>query len=113
VTINFVILGFSNFNPQWFMWFMPLLSIILALYGGWWIMLLTTISFFGLTLLFDDKFLYWGILSPINSGLVNLPYMSDMIMNKGINTLTIVNFFRHILELITFYWLFQCAKFHK
>jgi len=112
VSVNFILLGFSNFNPQWFMWFMPFFSIILAIYGGWWVLLFTLISLFGLTILMDDGFLYWGITSPINSSLINLPYMSDILTNHGFNISLAIRFFRYVLELISFYWLLKCAKFN-
>lgn len=113
VAINFAILGFSNFNPQWFIWIMPFLSVLLVMYGGWWILLLTTVSLMGVTLLFDDKFLYWGLVSPINPNLINLPYVSELLKSININPLWLNNLFHRTITGISFYWLFVCAKFKK
>ncbi|MFA7301128.1 MAG: hypothetical protein WC069_02375 [Candidatus Shapirobacteria bacterium] len=108
VAINLVVLGFSNFNPQWFIWLMPFLAILLAVNGGWFNYFLILISLMVITLLFDDKFLYWGLVSPINPSLINLPYISELFNIKKLNTM-----FHLVLELITFYWLYKCVKFKK
>jgi len=113
MSINFAIFGFSNFNPQWFIWIMPFFSIILAISGGWWILLLTVLSLIGTTVLFNDKFLYWGLVSPINPNLINLPYISEILMSMNVDTLMLNNLFRWLLVGIFFYWLIVCAKFKK
>jgi hypothetical protein len=113
VTINFAVLGFSNFNPQWFIWIMPFLSILLVKSIGWWSFLFTSILLFAITLLFDDKFLYWGLLTPINNNLINLPLVIEIFQSRGINTVLINSFFHSILSLISFYWLYKCEKFKQ
>jgi hypothetical protein len=113
VAINFVILGFSNFNPQWFIWIMPFFSIILAITGGWWILLFTSVLLVGVTLLIDDKFLYWGIISPINPSLINLPYFSEIFRLLSINVVKFNNLLRLFISFLSIYWIYVCAKVKK
>ncbi len=112
-TVNFAVLGFSNFNPQWFIWIMPFLSILLAKSIGYWSFLFTIVSLFGITLLFDDKFLYWGLLTPLNNNLINMPLIIEIFKSHEFNTILISNLFHTLLALIYFYWLYQCEKFRQ
>lgn len=111
VTINLVILAFSNFNPQWFMWIMPFLSILLVVKNRWLSFLFILVPLFGITILFDDKYLYWGLISSVNPSLINLPFISEIFINIVVNTVLLNNTFRIILGVITGYWLILCAKF--
>jgi len=108
VAINLVVLGFSNFNPQWFIWIMPFMAILLAINGGFSIYTLVVLLVMGITLLFDDKFLYWGLVTPINPNLINLPYISEIIKINYLN-----NWLHTGLEIIAIYWLYKCVKFKK
>ena len=74
---SLIILGFSHFNPQWLLWTVPFLSI-------WWSilgvskdevlpLLIIFVVWGGLTLGFDDKFLTWGLVTPISPNLINFP----------------------------------------
>lgn len=109
VTINLAILGFSNFNPQWFIWIMPFLSVIMAKQGRYINFVIILLSIFGIILSFDDKFLYWGIVSPINPNLINLPYVSELFRFMS----TISNICHMVIMGVFFYWLYLCAKFNK
>lgn len=113
VAINFAVLAFSNFNPQWFIWIMPFFSILLVSTGkkNWLVLLLTVLSLMGITLLFDDKFLYWGLVSPISPYLMNLPLISEMLKSRGIDIVVMNNFFHFIVVSLSVYWIFLCAKF--
>ncbi len=113
MAINLAILGFSNFNPQWFVWLMPFLAILMVVSGGWWKLVVVVIPLMGITLLFEDKFLYWGLLSPVNSNLINLPLISDVLKSKNIDTGMLNNLFHLAVAGIYFYWLYVCAKFKK
>ena len=113
VTVNFVILGFSNFNPQWFIWIMPFFSILLATNSGWIIFVITVVALFGITLLFDDKFLYWGLFTPINNNLINLPIILEVLKDKGFNVDILIKLFHSMLAMMAIYWLYLCAKFKK
>lgn len=111
LTINLVILGFSNFNPQWFIWIMPFLSILLIKKSVFWNFFLISLALIGIVLLFDDKFLYWGLVSPINHNLINLPFVSEIFTKMNINVLMVNRFLHLIIRLITFYWILNCAKY--
>lgn len=113
VTINLAVLGFSNFNPQWFIWIMPFMSLILVKKNIWMALLLVIVSWIGILMLIDDKFLYWGILSPINSDLINLPYVSEILLKLGINIVFLNKFFHYMLFLVFLYWFRLCVIFKK
>ncbi|MFA6518444.1 MAG: hypothetical protein WCV93_02205 [Candidatus Shapirobacteria bacterium] len=113
VTINLMLLGFSNFNPQWLIWFMPFISILLVLRGGYRNFLLILILFVGITLLFDDKYLYWGLLTPINNNLINMPFISEILVKHKVNVHWLDSCLKLFLSLTSVYWLYLCAKFKK
>lgn len=113
ITINLAVLGFSNFNPQWFIWIMPFLSILIAIYGGWWKLVMIVVPLMGITLLFDDKFLYWGLVSPINPNLINMSYVSEIIKPLAVNVLDLNNNLHTLLSFLSVYWIYVCAKFTK
>jgi len=104
VTINLAILGFSNFNPQWFIWVLPFLSVILAIEGNWWVLILMCLGLFGITIMFDDIFLYWGILSPLNPNLINLPFVSNISRYTHVVSATS----HSVVVLLFLYWLYVC-----
>lgn len=107
ITINLAILGFSNFNPQWFIWLMPFVSIVVVTSGKYWKLSIILSALLGVILSFDDKFLYWGLVSPINPNLINLPYMSEII--KFMPT---INYLSHFVIIMVFlYWLTICARY--
>jgi len=109
IAINFVVLGFSDFNPQWFIWIMPFWAILLATLGGFVVLILTMVPLAAIILLFNDKFLYWGILVPINPGLINLPYIFELIKSPEL----INNLSHWLLTSLAIYWLYVCARFKK
>lgn len=113
VAINLAVLGFSNFNPQWFIWIMPFMSVLLSIGVGKLSYFIMLIPLFMVTLLFDDKFLYWGLFSSINNNLINLPYISELLINFGFNVNYLFLFSHSILAVISFYWIYVCTKFKK
>jgi len=87
---NLVLLGFSHFHPQWFTWIIPFWAI--------WatsqikknktteIFLMSTLVFLAwliIVLLFRDIYLYWGIFSPMNPDLINLPFLSEYLSARN------------------------------
>jgi len=105
VAASFIILGFSHFHPQWFMWIMPFLSIYLVVTNkNYFINLFFVLPWLGVILLFPDKFLSYGILGPINPSLINLPLVSELF-----NTVFLNNIFHSILAAYGFYWLYLCG----
>ncbi|PIV07619.1 hypothetical protein CO009_01665 [Candidatus Shapirobacteria bacterium CG_4_8_14_3_um_filter_35_11] len=108
VAINFIVLGFSNFNPQWFIWIMPFFSIVISVTSEYWSLAFILPALMGIILSFNDKFLYWGLGSPINHNLINLPYVSEIFNIKYLNNLS-----HFVIMTIAIYWLYLCAKFKK
>lgn len=104
-----VILGFSHFNPQWMLWTIPFLSI--------WIFtseitkreILTLLLIFGcwtvLTLGFDDKFLSWGLLSPLSPSLINFPSLVEFAKNRGLEVSGIFNLSQSVLAGISLWYM--------
>ncbi len=112
-----VILGFSHFNPQWMLWVIPFLSIwlpfaykkneiwysLLGIFGAWLI----------LTIFIEDRFLIWGIFTPINPNLINYPTLPEYLRNKGIDFGNIVNLSQTILAGIMVWYLVNKIKLKK
>lgn len=92
-SVNFVILGFSHFHPQWLLWLMPFWAILFPFLEGneklkkvnRFLFLITTLSFAVVVLLFEDAFLSWGIFSPLNPNLLNLPVIRDFLSIRKID----------------------------
>lgn len=106
-TATFLILSFMHFHPQWFVWIMPFAAMLMGMGMEWWWMSILTPALMGIILLFDDKFLYWGLLSPINQNLINLPFVSELLKVKGIDVSLINNLCHSIVSGMGLYWLFN------
>ena len=114
---SLIILGFSHFNPQWLLWVMPFASMWLAtkritkveIIVG----LLILISWFGLTLGFDDKYLGWGLISPISPNLINYPTLPEFARNKLIDIRSLINLCQSVLAGVAVWFLIQKTKKYK
>jgi len=108
---NLIILGFIHFHPQWLIWVAPFLAIYVAKKKK---ELFSLILLFGVMiwviLLFDDKFLYWGLLSPLNNGLLNLPLLRDVLFDKGINVILLSNLLHSLAAVIGGYWFWKVVS---
>jgi len=83
LAVFFVTVTSVHFHPQWALWFLPFL-IISFIYNAkdssvWIALTLLFLGWLGNILLFDDKFLSWGILSPIDPGILFLPTLSELL----------------------------------
>lgn len=98
---SLIILAFSHFNPQWMLWTIPFLAIWGFVEGirkkEWLVFLIIFIVWIGLTLSFDDKFLTWGLLTPINPNLINFPSIPEFIRNKGGDISSFTNLCQSVL----------------
>ncbi len=83
--VTFYLFSGLHFHPQWAMWSIPflilsVLDFVLRKEGD---IVLSTILFFlgwiGVLVLYDDKFLTWGILSPLDPGVLFLPTLSSFL----------------------------------
>lgn len=74
----FIFVGLVAFHPQWIMWFFPFLVVIFtrASLKGKLFLILYFLLIFSYIFLFDDNFLFWGHLTPIDSAFTDLtsPY---------------------------------------
>ncbi|MBI2465032.1 DUF2029 domain-containing protein [Candidatus Shapirobacteria bacterium] len=108
VAVNLIILGFIHFHPQWFIWVLPFMSIYLAHRRKDFLSLLMIVGvMFGVVLLFDDKFLYWGILSPLNNGLLNLPLIRDVLIGRGVDVVLLSNLLHSLAAALSGYWFWK------
>jgi len=112
-TSTLLILGFTHFHPQWFIWMMPFVSVLLAISAEWWWFVVMLPALSGIILLFNDKYLYWGLFSPINSNLVNLPYINEMLTSRGIDGVLLNNLCHSIIAGVAVYWFIVCCANKK
>ncbi|MEP7167250.1 MAG: glycosyltransferase 87 family protein [Candidatus Woesebacteria bacterium] len=92
MTANLLLLGFTHFHPQWYTWVVPfwaiwtaslkdhkkiLYSLLLALAAG--------ICWFAVILLFQEKYLTFGMISILNPALFNLPIIHDFLLTHKVN----------------------------
>lgn len=112
---SFIILSFSHFNPQWMLWTVPFIAIWGTLLGvrkfDLLLWLLIFISWLALTLGFNDRFLTWGIMTPLNPNLINYPSLVELLKNRGIEFSQFLNYFQSILAGLSLFYLF--SKFKK
>jgi len=108
---NLIILGFIHFHPQWLIWVAPFLAIYVAKKKKELFSLILLFGvMIGVILLFDDKFLYWGLLSPLNNGLLNLPLIRDVLFDKGINVILLSNLLHSLAAVIGGYWFWKVVS---
>jgi hypothetical protein len=107
VTATLLILGFTHFHPQWFIWLMPFLAVVIAITNEWWWVMFLLPALWGIILLFEDKFLYWGLVSPINPNIVNLPFISEVLTNRGIDAGLLNNICHSIIAGIAIFGFFN------
>jgi hypothetical protein len=105
LTATLLILGFTHFHPQWFIWIMPFAVILMAKSKNFWWYTALVFSIFLIIILFEDKYLYWGLLTPINPELINLPYTSEVLSAKGVDISLLNNLAHSIVAGVAFYWL--------
>jgi hypothetical protein len=109
-TLSLIILGFSHFNPQWLMWIVPFVSMYIALGGERISWVIITIAWVIIILLFDDIFLYWGIFSPLNPSLMNLPFINIFLASKGVEVELITNMAHTTIAGCAIYWLIRITN---
>lgn len=69
-----LLLTLSDFHPQWMVWLMPLLVLLLVKKViGWVETLIFLITYLGVSLLIDDKFVGLGTLKAVNQSFDSIP----------------------------------------
>lgn len=103
----------SRYHPQWILWSMPFVTLILSqnkklLFFG----LTLLISFFLSVLAFQDRFLTLGILSPIFPNIYDVAFLEELIFSKiNINIVTITS--TTLLVITTLGFIFFGFKSHS
>ncbi len=111
--IFFIFIGLVKFHPQWIIWFLPFIFVIFInsnIYKKSFFVLFFTIIFIYI-FLFDDNFLFWGHLIPINPAFVDLTSPFQLIKLKThINPLLLQQQIHKLLLILGIFSLFSYAK---
>ncbi len=79
LAVTLIPIASSHFHPQWVLWSLPFVSLFLATQSFWSVALLFFGSFIGIIGLFPDKFLTWGLLSPLEPEILFLPSLVSLL----------------------------------
>ncbi len=92
MTANLLLLGFTHFHPQWYTWVIPFWALWLcqvktSKHFFWSVIgsLGALASWIGVILLFQDKYLTFGMISVLNPAIFNLPVLYDFLVLHGVN----------------------------
>jgi len=110
LTSNLMVLGFTHFHPQWFLWTIPFVSIIIGLGKGkrYGLVFGLLFAFWSLVVvLFNDKYLIWGIVSPLNKGLLNMPHIHEIFSKVGVDPVLLNNLAHSALAASGLYFLYE------
>lgn len=81
-SIALLFLAGSHFHPQWFIWSLPFLSILVAkspkLIPA---LILLIIGWIGVILMYDDPALVFGLISPLEPSVFSLPSLRNLMAN--------------------------------
>lgn len=105
LTVTLSVLGFTHFHPQWFLWIMPFGSFVLALSKNKWWFWSLVVSIVIIILLFGDKYLCWGLLTPVNHNLINLPDIYQSLKSRNVDVSLISNLCHSVVGGVAIYWL--------
>jgi len=82
LAIPLIILAGSHFHPQWLLWVTPFLALVFARKKSLFLpIVILLLGWLGTVLLFNDKFLTWGLFSPFDSGVFFFPPLRDLVAN--------------------------------
>ncbi len=89
----------SHFHPQWLLWSIP----FIILRSNWLSLLIFSVSAMGTILLFPDKFLTWGLISPFNFQILFLPAFANPLLQS----------LAHSVLVGASLWISVCALFYS
>ncbi len=111
--IFFIFIGLVNFHPQWIIWFFPFTIVIFdnsKIFKKLFLALFF-IFIFAYIFLFNDNFLFWGHLIPINPNFVDLTSPFQLIKLKTmINPVILQQLIHKIILLLGIIGLISYAK---
>lgn len=75
----------SHFHPQWIIWILPFLTIVLVRKPSLLFpQIIFYLAFLGVVFLFNDRAQLLGLLSPVNPDFVGVPNIFEVLRNKNI-----------------------------
>jgi hypothetical protein len=105
-----LLLTLSDFHPQWMVWLMPLLVLLLVKKViGWVETLIFLIAYLGVSLLIDDKFVGLGTLKAVNQSFDSIPSIRFFTDKVGLGT-QIQSLLNALLVVCTGIFSFQIFK---
>lgn len=114
VTQTFLIfIGLVNFHPQWLMWFFPFVLVVFinSKINNKLFLILFFILIFAYIFLFNDNFLFWGHLVPIDQLFIDLTSPFQLLKLKFlINPIILQQQIHHILLFLAIIGSFIYAK---
>lgn len=82
-----VLFGLSHFHPQWMLWLMPFLLLIIFKYPvGWKEVVLLLLSYLGIVFLIDDTFVSFSLFKAVNNAFDTLPSIRDIVDKIGLSS---------------------------
>ena len=98
--------SFSHFHPQWIIWILPFLTIVLVKKPS--LLLPQTIfylAFLGVVFLFNDRAQLLGLLTPINPDFVGVPNIFEVLRNRNIIDPFLIQSLFHSVLAGTAFWI--------
>ncbi len=84
LAIPLVFLAGSHFHPQWTMWALPFLIVGIVRHKLYFPAAIFLVGWVATIALFQDKFLTWGILGPVEPALLFLPAPMELISPSSV-----------------------------
>jgi hypothetical protein len=91
MAVSGIMLSFSHYHPQWFLWIIPFWSIWMVSLERKMFVNMLIISIFAVLawlltiILFNDSYLFFGLFVPINPDLANLPVIRQFMELRNID----------------------------
>jgi hypothetical protein len=104
LAVTLIVLGGSHFHPQWFIWALPFLVVSVTSSKNLFLPFILLISgWLGVTFLFEDKFLTWGLFTPLEPGILFLPSIRELL--KGVIDASLVQSVFHTIFAASAIWI--------
>jgi hypothetical protein len=101
-----LIFALSHFHPQWIIWILPLLTIVLVKKPRLFFpQVLFYLAFLGIVFLLDDRAQLLGLLLPINPSFVGVPSFFEVLRDRNIINPFLVQSLAHSFLAGTAFWL--------
>lgn len=97
MVVNLLMLGFTHFHPQWWTWAALFWSIWFVFQRPTALVISSFLSFICfmawlvVVVLFEDAYLTFALLMPLNPALANIPLIRQMVTKAGVNVIHYLN----------------------